>query len=301
MKKYTLEMFDSATIYDRLGSDLNFNDNLLRFKEVEKYFVDLCNTKNIECSYDCIAMENLYFKTLNYTTYAGMFIINPLQPELSMKQIYDAMQDKTSNKLDYFDYFKSKTVDLYNLNKYRIEDEGCDYCYDYNALVVLPGHNKFNNHVSINKIKWIIRQHGEKVLFKPHPITYDDFIDELRNKINKKNFIIVDKKSNLYSYMHKAEIVYTTHLSESALYSRILNKPIYPIDKCESRIVGSFTHINYHLFLEDDVRNWINTVFSSYKSGIISLDVDGNNWRQKIDNYVDYILSVRDKFKYAYL
>ena len=43
--------------------------------EVEMYVTEVAKKYDVELSFDVTAKEDLFFKTLNYTTYAGFFIL----------------------------------------------------------------------------------------------------------------------------------------------------------------------------------------------------------------------------------
>ena len=101
----------------------------------------------------------------------------------------------------------------------------------------------------------------------------------------------------MYYYMQKAKKVYTTHISESAVYASILGKPIEPIDTWQNVAQGSFYCINNHLFThQHHIKDFVNKSFSSYKSGIFNPDID-KNWKEKVDKYFDYICKKRDVYE----
>tara|TARA_R100000152_G_C6758067_1_gene181930 strand:- start:1152 stop:1484 length:333 start_codon:yes stop_codon:yes gene_type:complete len=97
--------------------------------------------------------------------------------------------------------------------------------------------------------------------------------------------------------MQKAKHIYTTHISESAVYASVLGKKIEPIDVWNNVMHGSFACINSHLFdNQHHVKKYIDKCFSSYKSGIINPNID-KNWKEKVDKYFDYICKKRDVYK----
>ena len=53
-------------------------------------------------------------------------------------------------------------------------------------------------------------------------------------------------------YLQKAKGVYTTHISESAVYAAVLGKRIEPIDIWNNITMGSFACINNHLYTHQD-------------------------------------------------
>jgi len=90
--------------------------------------------------------------------------------------------------------------------------------------------------------------------------------------------------------------VYTSHISESAMYATAIGKTISPIDRFEKRQPSSFGHINYFLFNELNPIESINPMLSSYKSGIVCPELEPN-WKEKVTSYLDYILEIREKVK----
>lgn len=288
-------MVDKVLHHECLG-EMQLAKHIYALVDVEKYFIDQCQKKKIFWSYDMSANEPYYFHTLNYTTYAGMFIIHPLQPEFSLRQMYEASR-YTGETNDYISYLKSR-LDKKVANKYDIEAETLDK--DFKALVVLPGDNKIKTNICLRNLKHILGQHGDDIIFKPHPLTHQKTIDEMCDIIgldNKDN--IAPIKSNLYELLPKAELVYTSHISESAIYSKILDIPIRPIDQFDKRSPASFTHINYFFFNEKDSIKLINPMFTSHKSGVVCPELD-HDWKKKIDNYIDYILDSREYIKDHY-
>lgn len=289
-------MFDPVTHNKHVGNDKPLTKRLNCLKQVEKYFINRCVEKKIFWSFDCTGEESHNFKTLNYATYAGLFIMHPLHTETSMSQMHEALFDNET-KLN-FSEFILKNYNENNANKYTYQ---CDQ-YDKNidALVVLPGENKIRTNICLNKLKWIIAKHGKKVVIKPHPLTLPQTIDELCKELNITNDYFAPINCDLYSLHRKASVVYTTHISETALYSILLDKAISPIDAIQARIPGSFSHINHYLFTNQNAKTMIDKMFSSYKSGVVHPEID-KNWKEKIDKYIDYILNVRERQKYFYI
>lgn len=285
-------MFDPKNILKHIGADLVYNDDLNLLKPVEKRFIDLCVSEGIEYSHDCTANENPFFKTLNYTSFCGMFIMHPLQFELTLFQTYDAKADN-KQPIGHLDWIKNK-IDNKNISKYTNKKENSinfDLIKHAKSLVVLPGGNKFNSQIDKNKLAFLCRSYGKNLLIKPHPVSEDAFIDSL--KIYGVKSILVDKNVDLYSLLNKVNKVYTTHISETSLTSLLLGKKIEPIDKVDRRLIGSFSHINHFLFTEREPLNVIDSIFASPKSGIIQPNVD-KNWEEKMEQYFEYILQKRD-------
>ena len=97
--------------------------------------------------------------------------------------------------------------------------------------------------------------------------------------------------------MQKAKTVYTTHISESAVYAAVLGKRIEPIDVWNNIQNGSFYTINNYLFThQDNIKEFINNSFSNFESGIINPWLE-KDWRSKVDKYFEYITKKRDSYK----
>lgn len=265
--------------------------------EVEEYFKEKTKNLNVDISYDCTALEDLYFKTLNYTTYAGFFIIHPLAIEQSMRQITDAYADRCESA-GHIDYIKDKinkdkTFTKYTFKQKVKQQEARD------VLVILPGANKLKKHSCVGKLKRILNNYKkENVLFKKHPVSYDIEYQELSKYLGGIDF--AEGHSDLFQLMKDSNIIYSTMISESALIANILGKEIGHFDLLQNRNTGSFTHINYYLFSVKDPVSWADTTFASPKSGIIHPKVD-TNWKHKIDEYLEYIMELRAFYKEAYV
>ena len=98
--------------------------------------------------------------------------------------------------------------------------------------------------------------------------------------------------------------VYTTHISESCIYASVLGKDIEPIDVWNMIDRGSFYCFNRNLFriqAEGGVPDeWINKVFSSPRSGVIN-PLMNKNWKDSVDEYLEYIHKERKKYKNWYI
>lgn len=292
-----MEMFNEVALKERLGP-LKKTRNLWNLEGLERHLLIHIKKYGVETSYDVLANEMPYFKTMGYTEYATNFLMQPLNLKVREASIIDAYNHNVEDVKDFAGYLK-KNIEEGQANKYqdRLPDTTID---PEMYLVVLPGSNKLKEHVCLNKLETIKKKHGKYVLFKPHPITTHAVIGELKDMFGEHQ--VLDRNLDMYYYMQHAQKVYTTHLSESALYGIVLGKEIEPIDVLHMQHRGSFFPINQHLFDnqgEDGIK-WINRVFSSYKSGVINPAID-DNWRDKIDNYLTYIMEKRNYYKGWYI
>lgn len=290
-------MFNKKSNEERIG-ELQKSQSLQHLVQAEQYLHRTMRNHSIKLSYDVIANEIPYFDTLNYTEFAHCLILHPLQQELRIKQMVDAYNDNSDVVVDYVEYFKNKVLEGTS-NKYSHIQSEIDANKEYRkTLVVLVGSNKLKERICLNKLKWIKENYGNTVFFKPHPITKHQLVGELKDLFGKEN--VLDRDTDLYSYLVKADIIFTSHMSESATYAVCLDKIIEPIDVYNKVEQGSFYHINKFLFMEPDPKLWINKTFNSYKSGIINPEIDPN-WKEKIDNYLQYISIERNKYKNKYI
>lgn len=290
-----MDMFNKKSNQERIGN-IKKSASLVHLKEVEKYFLTAVKKYRLEVSYDVVANELPYFKTLNYTEWAHCFILHPLQQELRIQQMVDAFNDDTSKTLDYASYFKNRIISGQS-NKYEHIDREAKFPPREN-LVVLVGSNKLKERICLNKLRWIKQKYEEDVYFKPHPLTTHQLVGELKDLFGDDT--VVDRDADMYAMMLNTNCVFTSHMSESAVYAVCLGKPIEPIDAYNKVEQGSFYHINKFLFTQPDPIFWVNKALSSYKSGIINPEVD-TNWKDKVDNYLEYITTERAKYKDKYV
>lgn len=292
-----MEMFNEKATKERIGG-IKKNASLQPLKEVEKYFLNQVKKYKLETSYDVIANELPYFKTLNYTEWAHCFMMHPLQQELRMQQMVDAYNDNLQDQVDYVDYFKQRVTSR-SSNKYQHIDMEQEY-EAKEALVILVGSNKLKERICLNKLRWIKDRHEEDVIFKPHPLTTYQLVGELKDMFG--NSSVADRDADVYKLLlaENTQLVYTSHMSESAVYAVSLNKQIEPIDAYNKVEQGSFFHVNKFLFTQQDPKNWINRTLSSHKSGIVNPEIE-TNWKQKIEAYLDYITTERAKHKDKYV
>lgn len=290
-----MDMFDKASIKERVGGTIQKSATLDHLRQVEKYFLSVLPKYKIKASYDVIANEVPYFNTMNYTEWAHSFIMHPLQQNARVKQMSDAYADAAPIKNDYIAYFKDRLL-RGQTNKYtHIKPDSTPTKPN---LVVLVGSNKLKERICLNKLKWVKKLHGDDVYFKPHPLTSHQLIGELKDLFGAAT--ILEREADMYRFLIDANIVYTSHMSESAMYAVSLGKQIEPIDVFNKVEQGSFYHINKYLFTEDNPAEWANQAFNSPKSGVINPEVD-EDWQLKIREYLEYIASERDKFKNKYI
>lgn len=291
-----MDMFDKASINERVGSTIKKSTTLDHLRPVEKYFLSILSKYKIKSSYDVIANEIPYFATMNYTEWAHSFIMHPLQQNARVKQMSDAYSSSNHVKYDYIGYFKDRLLSG-QTNKYTHIKPDLVTPTKPN-LVILVGSNKLKERICLNKLKWIKKLHGDDVYFKPHPLTTHQLIGELKDLFGANT--LLDRDADMYRFLIEADTIYTSHMSESAMYATALGKTIEPIDVFNKVEQGSFYHINKYLFTEENPQEWANQTFNSAKSGIINPELD-ENWQQKIREYLDYISEERDKFKNKYI
>jgi len=287
-----IDMLDSVNNTEHLG-ELEKAESVWALQEAGEFLEKEMTKYDTELSYDVTAREQSFFKTINYTEYAGCLMICPLQFELRDKQMFDALYgDPVPAPLDFIPHFKSK-IESDTANKYKGRNSSTS---TGKRLVVLAGSNVLKTKICLDKLRAI----GEKddVLFKPHPITTHTMVGELKDLFGSTR--VADRDSDLYAMLPAADIVYTSHVSESALYAVCLGKQIEPIDAYGEVFKGSFYHLNKWLFSEENPTQVVNKLFNSYKSGLICPALDPD-WKLKIVQYLEYIHKERDKYANFYI
>ena len=272
-------------------SDVLWSDKHKPLLEVEEYMQQQFQSVDLNLDFDITASEPLAFKTVNYTTYAGLLIMHPLNYEQSVRQMSDAYGDGL--RKGHVDFIKEQ--DCYSKYTYAntIEEEPAE------ALVVLTGGNKLKKHCCVGKLEKILKKHGrDNVLFKKHPVSYDKVYTELSDYLGGVKF--ANAESDLYALMDNCSYVYSTMKSESALIAYIKGKEVDHFDLYQNKHLGSFTHINNLLYTTPDPLKWADQAFASAKSGVIHPSVD-MDWKEKVDEYIEYLLFLRGKYKKGYV
>lgn len=290
-------MFNKKVLAERIGP-LKKNDKLNDLEQVERYVIKKCKELGLEHSYDVIAEEMPYFRTMGYTEYATNFMMQPLNLKMRMGQVTDAYDDNVDDVQDWASYFRTN-IESKTANKYQERNEEFERYGNKSVLVVLPGSNKLKTNCCLNKLIAIAKEHKGDIYFKPHPITTHAVIGEIKDLFGEES--ILPRDIDVYHFLQKAEKVYTTHISETALYAIMLGKQVEPIDVWNNIHQGSFYTVNAPLFdNKDNGDEWVNRVFSSPKSGIINPVID-LDWRSKVDQYFEYIFNKRKYYKGWYL
>ena len=279
---------------DRDSGKTNSNINIMR--ECEEFLINKIEKYETVVMYDMNSPEQPFFSILNYTSLGEMLYIHPLSPEASYFQMESCFIDREPIETDYFEYFKEKYSSGY-MNKYENQKERS--INEFDAVVVLPGQNKLFNTVCINKLRYIVHEHGHRAVFKFHPLTREE---------NQENFIsllpgnacFVDCNENVYDYIKDADIVYTNHNSDSVFASSCLEKTISPIDSFQMKVHGTFAAINHFLFYHTNRKEIINMILNNYRGGLFVPNLN-NDWRVRIDKYLEHIHEKRDTFKKYYI
>jgi len=284
------------------GDDIRLRPRLENLDKVEKYFIDQCNKKNIKFTFDCNADERSNWDTLAYTSYCGMLHIVPLCRDLNLYQLYDALLDNIS-PIGHIDFIKNN-IENNTASKYVLKDNSeFEYSKEekIKALCILPGNNKFG-HLCARKIKTIANHWKNNLTFKLHPVCDKEVLKKngFLHMVNKYGCNILDGNVDMYDLIKKANFVYSTHTSESALTSLILGKQIEPIDNYDKRTYHGFSGINHFCYNHKDAISKLDKIFASPKSGIIHPDID-IDWKGKIDKYLEYILEKRESQNGYYL
>lgn len=290
--RYTNLLLDEELTKEKIGDIVTLKE---KYKDISKaidYFLRRMETSPLDVSFDVGAGEPPYFRTINYTSYINGFMLKPLAPDWARLSVVEALSDNVDDGIDYNGIIANMVLSD-DASKYRDHPSNVHTDYACEAVVVMPGHNKLNR-TCLNKLRWISAEHGKLAVFKPHPLTDDKFVQELRDNLYNHSTVL-EPTDNLYHYLKKAKIVYTSYMSESAVYATALGKKISPIDAFQERMNETYSHINEILFMLD-IANPINRIFSSYKSGVIMPAIQPD-WQYRIDKYVDYMEQNRARGK----
>ena len=176
-------MYGEEYLKQHIGPELSINKFGYDFGEVERYFFKKCRQYGIEYSCDCTANENTFFKTLNYTTYSGMFIVHPLCMSETIFQISDAIADRLE-PVGHIEHIKDR-IDKNIQSKYASNKQDNELQGPIDAVIVMAGSNKVYEHTSTKKMRKLNRVYGSKAVIKPHPITTDAIIKDMKESFTE--------------------------------------------------------------------------------------------------------------------
>lgn len=278
-----------------IGPDLEWSDDLLIHKPVEEFFLDVMKSYPTKPCFDLSCQEPVRFWSMNYSLYAGFFMMAPLQNEIREYQIQEALCSGVSDGFNYVGYFSDKALSG-AANKYA--DRQRTDTDKYKCLVALTGSNCLSETVELGKLRWIVEEYGALAAIKPHPLTADSDIERLRSEL-LPNASILQPDDDVYDLMRGVGTVYTTHSSETALYSTCTGKSTRPLSSFGKRMQGSFAHINERLFSTFHPKTVVDKVFSDPRAGLIHPEIH-SDWQDRIVIYLDYIHNLRQHLKHAY-
>lgn len=290
-------MFDETEIELRFG-DYKSNVNFSKYhhlRPVESYLQQAIEAYPTHCSHDVECLEHPYFDTIGYRNFSDFLSIRPLQPDLSANQITEALiYGDSDSAVDFYGIYADRLASE-NMNKYATSGGPSS---KLEATVALIGQNKAQN-MCVNKLRHIYATHGKLAAYKPHPLTGSEYLENLHKTVHRCA-IFVSKEQDVYSYIARSEVVYTSHWSETAFHALCMGKQISPIDTFQSRQFASFSHFNAHLFETDEPRLVINRVLNDYRSGFVHPKYHPD-WRDRIDRYLDYIHAKRQSYRFKYV
>lgn len=294
------DMFSDSENEIRFGpyaKNVNF-DKYSHLSEVEDFFLQEMQKYPTSPCYDLGGFEHPYFDNVNYTNFSDFFMMHPLQPAMTSIQTQEALiYGSDVFDVDFFDIYSQRLLKE-NINKYKTSSR---VDVPNKAVVILPGTNKLSE-VCFKKLQYIYQEHGTLVVFKPHPLTSFDSkpnTESYKDKIHKHAWI-ADKDEDVYAYIKDADVVYTTHMSETAFHAACMGKRIEPIDHFKAVDHGSFAHVNRHLFETDDPKYVINKMLNNYRSGLVNPKYQ-QDWKERVVAYLAYIHDKRNSYRYKYI
>ena len=285
------DMFNDRLRDEKIGH-LRKSNVIDTLRPVEDKFIELAGKYDIETSYDVVADEAMYFRTLSYTEWGTNFVVSPLQFDVRRDAIFESIVSPEP-VYDYVGYYK-QLIEEKQANKYIERKEPKHETRD--LVVILVGTNKLKDSIDIDKLVWLAKNNDGNIWFKPHPLTTWEYVGFLQDRLGWNN--VLDRDEDMIYYIQGAKKVYTTHFSESLLYSSILGKETEPVDIYAKRERSGFYHLSQFLFKNQFNSDWetqINRVLSCSRSGVFNPVVQ-DNWEQNMEMYFDYIMGVRDRY-----
>ena len=294
-KEERMSMFNIKEHKKRVGDRLQKTVKLDILKEVEDYFFHQAESLGFEASYDVTAVQNPSFKTLSYTEWGTNFMVQPLNNDVRRDMILDSLLDPNSKTLRWDNYYSGVIAEK-SANKYSNRRSANKV--GRHSIVVPMGTNKFMDVMDIQKLIEVTKDGTSYI--KPHPLTTHEYVGFMKDKCGENN--VLDRDHDLYEMMVKSKKVYTTHYSESMLYAAMLGKDIDVVDKLGKHWQAAFWHFNQHILRTPKEYRipQLNKILSSFHCGVFNPNVD-NDWKSKMDLYLNYMVERREHFKGVFL
>jgi len=257
--------------------DLNVEVNdFHNLEDIEAYLIDECDKRNIELSHDTMAEEPLNFKSIGYGYCAGSIIAYPQSTAAYNTYLIEAISPINQSK-----YNDNTSIFANPIDKYKAKEEFS--ATDLDTLVVLPGTNILRSLVDRNLLYKLAK---EGAYAKIHPITVPEDIEELTRIFDKK---IIGNEYGLYNLFNKAENIYTTTASETAIYATMNNKNLYSLEEAGHKFKGAYSPIINFLFWTDNKEDRKQLFNALYNSSISNIFNPKDNYKLRIDNFLNKV------------
>jgi hypothetical protein len=289
------QMYDLEESYERWGDIVERKDNKVVFLPAEKRIKDKFFEAGFDVSYDVtFDTHPSMWDCLTYTDFLGgnFVMVKPMCSTITRQQYADALVD-TTNSTDY-DYAKDilKLIDEGSFGKYKQGKRNPFLGKEakQRTLVVLPGSNILKTVVAKDVIDDVVGSDAfGEVYIKPHPLTHDCDLEELKSFYGDKCKVLTSLE-NVYDYITHCETVLVPCSSEVYIVSLLLGKKV--IDITHSTAQSTFSAIIDSIRFSDCPYTAFNKIVNSPKSGLFKVDNFDNG---KLDKYVDYIKSLKNK------
>lgn len=288
---------DTWTLYDRIGHNIPAYDKS-EFTEIEKKIIELSTVRKSEVKFnvspiiggvppkgDSTQLRNADTTRLAYHDAMGGILLSTRNAEVNCR-IADGVMVSSNVDEHIVNNLLSNVHDKYKLTQ-------IDTRFKY--VVFLPGTNLFNT-LDWEKINEIMIDYPDAVI-KPHPITNDDGLNQLKSKWGDR---IIGADVSGMDLLYNAEMLWTTFNSEIGLLAALMKKPFGNLSKWSDVFTMIYSPI-YRLFKYKDIEHNFQTIgrfVSAIDSGIVFQWQD--DWEIRVEKYFERIDKVSTGMRYPY-
>lgn len=281
--KFTEDKIDSAfTNISKTGS-VSRNKNLKRLEPIVSHIEELFDGE--ELLYDAhFSSPEPQCTHMTFTELLSSSIyMNCCHLPLKEKQVEGALEDEPQE-----DYCKKVLEQSNSFDKYQLIRK--PFGKKVESVIMLPGTNIYFETVNEDLLEQIVYENN--AIIKPHPITNNEIMARLKKRFGEDR--IVSQMVSGMDILKRADKVYTTGCSETALYAVMLGKDIANIEK-GTFLRGAYRQIFQKLLDSEDKYDTLNRILNSYKSGIFFYW----DYEDKVAKYFEFIKKTVEEMKNA--
>lgn len=280
MKFAEARMADKAVHLEKIG-DLKRSKRNEWAESVEEIVRSL---SPYPITYDVTSIQKPAFSEFTYTEFLNGVFVNTQSAEMNCRVMDEvSKEDKDFN----LDKFRDNVVDKYVLKNYPKK---------HDLVAFMPGHNLLD----LSSVELLDRYTHEydDLMIKIHPNT-DEETTKILSRRYGYNKIIKGEASGI-ELLKNCKVAFTTTASEMGILATILGIRTVNLSTFKHESFGAYYAIariiyttQFRFGLEESRRK-LNNILNSDKCGLV---FPGDNVEERLINYYDFALRIRDQYK----